>query len=325
MEKCLYDEFVFFEKLRKLKVILSKLSECRLKQSYLASEGISDGYIIYRKSSKSYKSTKGEAKKYNNMSVYLCWDSKKYKVDNKINSYEIVNLQAHLEMLTEIKILYDAYCDVAKFYCSNLNAMRKRGGLQFDFERLLETSYLELKASGEYAKIISELGTDKRDNCGRAINTASELNNTFSNNLFNDRGERFRSKNEIIASFCLSECGIYYNIEPFYPNSNMRADLGLFCCDSDILSNFDRDSFKIREVFVEITGLRGNNQYELRLNQKREIAKHNKIPLLIVDMTDYPDEAGKPQTKFDFMKLSHIFLKVYFGLMPAEGQIVVPY
>ena len=307
MDNCSYEEYLYIEKLRKLKIVLNKLSENMLKQSYLVSEGICEKKIVYKRTTKNYTKHSGDIKKYSNTNAYLCYGSDRKVIKDS-------DLLAKSELFTEVKIFYNTYSDLAKFYCNSLNCMHKRGRKELDFTKLLEASYTEMKASGEYAKILSDLSLGKSETRFNAFNIPSELNNTFNNSIFNEKGERFRSKNEIIASFCLSNCGIYYNIEPFYPRSNIRADLGLFCYNSDL-----------QELYIEIAGMRLNEKYENQLQQKRELARKNRIPLVIIDMTDYPDETGKTQTKFNFIKLSHIFTKLYFGLMSAEGQIITPY
>lgn len=137
----------------------------------------------------------------------------------------------------------------------------------------------------------------------------TDLRKTFSNYIINECGEQVRSKNEIIAIRCARDCGLCYELEPYYPDSSLRADML-------IRSNG-------LKIFVEIAGYRDLESYEERLKEKISYAAEHNVPLVIIDMTAYPDKLGKSCMKLNYTTICRIFMYIQLGVI-KEG-IYLPY
>ena len=137
----------------------------------------------------------------------------------------------------------------------------------------------------------------------------------------------------------LKDAGVNYILEPFYPGTNWRADFSLICskridvlpteinCTAGTLRGISacEERFELQQVFVEITGKRGNEKYDKKLFKKREISKKLNIPLIFIDMTDYPNETGEAQTHLEYKERREVFQKLYEGYIAATGQFITPY
>ena len=69
--------------------------------------------------------------------------------------------------------------------------------------------------------------------------------------------------------------------------------------------------------------MRTKPEYEARLKEKRELAERHGRSLVIIDMTDYLDQSGLPQTRLHVRKLRQILQRIRLGTL-REG-IVTPY
>ena len=136
-----------------------------------------------------------------------------------------------------------------------------------------------------------------------------DLRNVFDNSIINDFGEQVRSKNEVIALRCAHDCGLCYELEPYYPGADMRADIGV--------------RVRGHKIFVEFAGWRDNPKYEERLREKIEYAHEHNLSLVIIDMTAYPGKDGKNCMKMNYIIICRIFLYIQLGLI-REG-IFLPY
>lgn len=136
-----------------------------------------------------------------------------------------------------------------------------------------------------------------------------DLKYSFDSSIINDCGEQLRSKNEVITTRCAHDCGLCYELEPYYPNSFMRADLLL--------------KVHGRNIFVEIAGSRDKPDYEARLKEKIEHAQLNNINLVIIDMTAYPDTNGKTHMRMNYSTICRIFMYIQLGML--KNGIVWPY
>ena len=137
----------------------------------------------------------------------------------------------------------------------------------------------------------------------------TDLRNTFSNYIVNECGEQVRSKNEIIAIRCARDCGLCYELEPYYPGSSLRADMLIRANGA--------------KIFIEIAGYRDLESYEERLKEKIAYAAEHDIPLVIIDMTAYPDKFGKNCMKMNYTTICRIFMYIQLGVI-KEG-IFLPY
>lgn len=144
--------------------------------------------------------------------------------------------------------------------------------------------------------------------CGD-VSVNVDLRNVFDNSIINDFGEQVRSKNEVIALRCAHDCGLCYELEPYYPGSDMRADIGV--------------RVRGRKIYVEFAGWRDNPKYEERLREKIEYAHEHNLSLVIIDMTAYPGKDGKNCMKMNYIIICRIFLYLQLGLI-REG-IFLPY
>lgn len=135
------------------------------------------------------------------------------------------------------------------------------------------------------------------------------LKYSFNNYIINDCGEQVRSKNEVIALKCAHDCGLCYELEPYYPGTFLRADLLLHAAGKD--------------VFVEIAGSRDDSEYEKNLKSKISLAQELGLSLVIIDMTAYPDKNGKNIMRMNYQTLCRIFMYIQLGIL--KNGIVLPY
>ena len=132
---------------------------------------------------------------------------------------------------------------------------------------------------------------------------------SFSNEIYNDSGERVRSKNELIATQCAHACGLSYELEPFYPESSKRADLLIYQ--------------GTQKIYLEILGRMDDPAYCSKFMEKQELARAHHLPFVAINMTDYRDGTGKIQTRLYYDKLKRIFQRISLGILPSN--VVTPY
>lgn len=154
-----------------------------------------------------------------------------------------------------------------------------------------------------------ELGSEDIGETEQQENAKNDLKHTFNCSIINDCGEQLRSKNEVIAARCAHDCGLCYELEPFYPESFWRADLLL--------------NVNGRKVYVEIAGSRDKPDYERHLKEKMAYAQEKGLSLVVIDMTAYPDRTGKTFMRMNYSTICRIFLYIRLGML-KEG-IVWPY
>ena len=121
--------------------------------------------------------------------------------------------------------------------------------------------------------------------------------------------------------------------------TNLRADFSILrACRTPALNTesnriaaslrgnrIQKVTIEMQRVFVEITGKRGNEKYDKRLEEKRKMAEKYSIPLVFIDMTDYPDDFGKTQTHLEYKKLRKLLQRISCGYVKATGQFLTPY
>lgn len=302
--------------LRLLKCCVHEIVCLDIKRKFLLTECDEWKKVSYKTKTTRYKNAAGVVVNYKNTSAFIVSRNQKVKVKN----YDDIKLQIELEMLKEIDLKYTMYTKMAGQYCNSLNSLREAGKDNYDIDLLKKVTINEINASKEDVFIVRSLNFDLMES-----KNSPEFDNSFCNYIVSCEDERFRSKNELLASICMQNCGLSYCLEPLYPNSGLRADFGVFCSISQ--KNGKEISYykKPRQIFVEITGMRTDKGCDEKLKYKKQIAKQNKIPLVIIDMTDYPDDNGKLQTRLDCKHLCNIFTKLYFGYIPANGEILLPY
>ena len=214
-------------------------------------------------------------------------------------------LAGWLELRTEIRRKVRERKKLVTLYCGVLNAMKPRRLARLEPAAVLEEAWEAYRRSEEYAGLSAELDGSR----ARRHSEPEEGRYPYQNEIYGGCGERVRSKNELIAAWCARESGLSYTLEPFYPGSNLCADFGLLAGG--------------KEILVEIGGMRTKPEYEARLKEKRELAKRHGRSLVIIDMTDYPDRSGLPQTRLHVRKLRQILQRIRLGTL-REG-IVTPY
>lgn len=154
-----------------------------------------------------------------------------------------------------------------------------------------------------------DFGSEDIGNAELQEKAKNDLKHTFNCSIINDCGEQLRSKNEVIATRCAHDCGLCYELEPYYPGSFWRADLLL--------------SVNGRKVFVEIAGSRDKPDYEKHLKEKIAFAQENGLCLVVIDMTAYPDDTGKTFMHMNYSIICRIFLYIRLGML--KRGIVWPY
>lgn len=354
------DDKLYLEKLNKFMCAVKEIAVCRVKLEHLEKQGLPEGSVVYSNTTKRYVDKNGTEHVYNYTTSYIYMNSKKYVVSKKYtyaaqlggfvdenfandprNQIAHPFLQKRLELRKEIKEYLKAYTEIARMYCNSLNGMpRLKNASRYNLHEAIENACNELAESDEYCAILNELDSFLDIQHGPVCENNREAKKyLFTNRIRNEKGEQFRSKNEAIAVDCINECGISYSLEPFYPESDYRADFAIIrcktiyepcnCLPEGAINNIKKAQYDKKvvyeQIFVEIVGLRRNEKYEKKLREKQAMAKKYGIPLLIIDMTDYPDKYGNIQTRLDYAKLCEIFQKVHAGLIRAEGQIMTPY
>lgn len=352
------DEDLFYEKLKKFKRAVKNIAMCKLKIEYLEKQGLpSDCNIVFSNTTQTYIDKGGNKRIYKNTTAYITQKSKKYivskkypypaRLTSKIDFNDMENpvcrlfLQERLELKRENEYMIESETKIATLYCNGINSMPlSKKVKKFDLQSEIQNAYSELLASDERILILKEiqkfLGIDY---CIITDSYDILQKNTYQNKIVDENGRRFRSKNEMIAASCISDAGVNYILEPFYPGTNWRADFSLICskridvlpteinCTAGTLRGISacEERFELQQVFVEITGKRGNEKYDKKLFKKREISKKLNIPLIFIDMTDYPNETGEAQTHLEYKKLRKVFQKLYEGYIAATGQFITPY
>lgn len=326
MANTVYDEETYLEKLRLLSLDLKALAVCRVRSEHLDALGVPDGSVVFSRPRKRYRARSGEETVYQYTNEYLYIGHRKYYISKTYPYPEKpaygtdVNdpkkpenrriLRERLELRMEIRSELKQHGKLARMRLESLNAMKSKKLARLRYETAAEEAYQELLASDEYTQILAELDKLLGTEYGRIADTKrEEQRSSFRNEIYNERGERLRSKNELIAAWCAHDCGLSYTLEPFYPESELRADLCLLCGG--------------KEVYVEICGMRTKAKYEERLQEKQALAQKHGLPLVVIDMTAYPDGRGEPQTRLRFDRLRRILQRIRLGLL--TGGIVTPY
>ena len=322
MANRLYREEAYLEKLELLLRTAKELAACRAQLEALDKRGVPEGSVIFSRPVKHYRRKNGEETVYRYTCEYLYIKGKKYYVSKKhrypdrprpgVDENDPENpdnrrlLATRLELRTEIRRKLRERKKLVTLYCGVLNAMKPRRLPRLEPEAVLAEVWEAYRRSEEYAGLNAELnGRPAR----RHTEPEKERRYPYQNEIYGGCGERVRSKNELIAAWCARESGLSYTLEPFYPGSNLCADFGLLAGG--------------KEILVEIGGMRTKPEYEARLKEKRELAKRHERSLVIIDMTDYPDQSGLPQTRLHVRKLRQILQRIRLGTL-REG-IVTPY
>lgn len=287
----------------------------------------------YKKAKMSYKTThtyyinKNKEKiKYENSAAYILMDDSKIK----IKTHEETIAQFILERILEIDSKIIFLKKTIKLYCHSLNSIKLPEEITWTFKILKAATEREILASKEHSYIFEKV----RLFLTGEINpkNAAELSKTNYNYFVGADNEIYRSKNEIISSICLKNCGLSYCIEPSYPQSGKRADFGIYCsfCRND--SGRFSVLKKPKQIFLEVVGINNDEKYSATLSEKVRIAKEYKIPLIIVDFSNSKDNSPQQALNenlahsiFEFDYLSNIFTEIYFGLRKACSEKLVPY
>lgn len=332
----MYDS-AYFDCFTRLRTELHNIAECLIRFEHLDSLGVPNGSLIFCKCRKSYKKKDGTVSKKEYVNSYLYINKRKYYVSQKrrknmsVDAAGDVNdpnnkagniiLQGRLAMRMMIDKKRKNHMENARLLWNLTNTYKPRGVFSVDFEDALSVEYEKLKSSDQYNLILADVDRELAITDKASLNTRESSRDPraqrpdFSNEIFLNDYERLRSKNELIAAFCMHDAGLLYLLEPYYPGvSNQRADFKLIV---------DRDERK--NVYIEIAGMLSDETYKDKLFLKRDLAVASGIPLVIIDMTDYPDENGRWQTRLYYKKLKKIFCDIQLGLLPCKGEIVRPY
>lgn len=321
------------QSLRQIKALICEIVCLEKERKYLLSEcpeEYKNAKIRYDSTTTRHLNAQNKYINYRNTMSYIDCNRKKTKIKN----LEEIRLQLILERLSEIENKCLFLQKSIKMRCNSINSLKSCHEFDVSFKTLKTLTENELYASNEHVHISNKAAEFSNLNFQSSLfhnqepletshKNNSNLNNSFSNNLIGLHNEVYRSKNEILASICLRDVGLFYSIEPYYPDSGMRADFGVFCSYLQQKDGSISVLKKPRQVFIEIAGGRNSLDYENKLQYKIATAKSYKIPLLVIDSTDYKDENNK--TIFDYKYLCDIFTKLYFGLLIADGKILTPY
>lgn len=320
MANRLYREEAYLEKLELLLRTAKELAACRAQLEALDRRGVPEGSVVFSRPVKRYRRKNGEETVYRYTCEYLYIKGKKYYVSKKHrypkrprpgtdeNDPENPDnrrlLARWLELRTEIRRKVRERKKLVTLYCGVLNAMKPRRLARLEPAAVLEEAWEAYRRSEEYAGLSAELDGSR----ARRHSEPEEGRYPYQNEIYGGCGERVRSKNELIAAWCARESGLSYTLEPFYPGSNLCADFGLLAGG--------------KEILVEIGGMRTKPEYEARLKEKRELAKRHGRSLVIIDMTDYPDRSGLPQTRLHVRKLRQILQRIRLGTL-REGIVTL--
>lgn len=352
------NEDFFYDKLQKMKQAVKNIAVCTFKMKILEEQGLpKDCSITFTNTTQRYVDKSGFERIYGNTNAYIMQNSQKYLVSKNYpyparltHSIDVNDpqnpicrlfLQDRLELRKEYEIQIKCDRQIAKLYCNSLNSMPLSKNVQkFSLQEEIDNAYAELLASDEKLVIMGQL--QKFLGIEYCVLTDSEdmlQKHNFSNTILDEEGRQFRSKNEMITAKCIREIGASYTLEPFYPGTNLRADFSVLraCRRLDLNTESNRiaaslrgnrvqkAAFEIQRVFIEITGKRGDEKYDKRLEEKRKLAEKYSIPLIFIDMTDYPDIFGKIQTHLEYKKLRKLLQRISCGYVKAAGQFVTPY
>lgn len=333
MKKTSIDYSFRLHNLRQIKSYIYEYICLELEKKYLLSE-CPDKYksakIRYTNTSSRHLNAKNKYIEYNNTVSYIDFAG----IKSKIKSSDEFRIQFILEKISEITNKCNYLQKAIKISCHSINSVKSANEASIDFKTIKNITANEVHAANEniyisnkVTKFSSSMFQKDERHLGEYKEAShknnSNLNNTFSNYLIGLRNEVYRSKNEILASLCLRNCGLCYSIEPFYPNSSLRADFGIFSSYKQDINGHISVLKRPKQIFIEIAGTRDKLEYESRLQHKIKIAKTNQIPLLVIDATDYKENVSK--TVFDYEYLCNLFIELYFGIQEADGNIVTPY
>ena len=313
----------FYEKLYELRFYLHELAVCRIMEERLDDLGVPDGSVIFSTYSKTHTCKDGSVSEYTytNSYIYICGvkyyitrkDDRRGRlgnVNNPNNKRSNLVLRGRIALRMKIKALAKNYLENARLVCGILNASRPRGVVWIDLEKAMGAEYIALFNSDQYMPI--RIRTDNELACADA-ESMSGGRPDFTNAIFLCDGERMRSKNELIAALCMREAGFSYGAEPRYPGcANYFADFRLALGEN-------------KNVYIEIAGMMNEPEYKERIYMKRDAAVARGVPLVIIDMTDYPDENGRRSTCLRYDKLKKIFFDIQLGRLPCKGEIVRAY
>ena len=301
------EDFTYRKMFEDLQSELRRIAECKAELEYLDNIGVPDGNLIFSTYTKRYKRKNGvvSVKQYTNM--YLYCGRRKHYISKKANKDGIFQLRVAAR--SKINLNLKCYMESARFTCNILNSCRPRGTECVDFDALLDEECSNFRDSDRCEFVLSEL------RCGESgdILRGKDDVPAFKNDIYFYKNERLRSKNELITALCLNESGIPYIAEPKYPGvSNYRSDFALLTGD--------------RRVYIEIAGMMTDPDYEERILLKRRMAVESKIPVVIIDMTDYFDEStGFRRTRLHYDKLKRILYDIKHGIIKGEGEILKAY
>lgn len=300
---------------------------CELKQVVLAAavdelldlRGVPRGSVIYSCPVKKYTAKDGSLRTYQYTNSYLYIAGKVFYISKKYpypadrrgrdrndasNPDNHLLLEERLLLRMQVRAALKHFGKAARARCNFLNAHKSKALRRIVYPEALAEARADFRASEEYLCLQSAL--DHVLVCGPE---AWQNDGAMLSEIFNEYGQRLASKNEVIAARCLRDCGCSFDLEPQYPASNYRADFLLRTGG--------------RAVWLEIAGKRTDPSYERTLQAKRRLAREHGLPLVVVDMTDYPGPSGEPKTRLHYNKLQRIFQNIRLGLLPRE--IVTPY
>ena len=314
----IYNEDVYFDELRKFYADLKRIAVASAVLSGLDLRGVPRGSVMFSSPVKRYTAKDGSVTEYQYTNPFLYIEGKKYYISKKhpypskrsgrnLNDWKnpdnYLVLQERLKLRMEAKSDLKYYRKSARFRCNFLNANKSRKLPRIVYKRAEAEALADFYASEEHAHLTAVI--DRLLEKG----PRNKQGDSFISEIYNELGERQYSKNEVIAARSLRDCGFSCDLEPSYPGSSWRADFRLHVGG--------------RAIWLEIAGMRKDPLYEDRLQQKRLFAAKLGLPLVVIDMTDYPDPSGKPRTRLYYDKLRHIFQRIRLGLLPEE--IVTPY
>lgn len=322
----IYKEKNYYEGVQELRQNLWKVARSRAQLDYLDRSGVPDGSVVYSEPKKVYITKSGEECLYQYTNEILYIKGSRFYVKKKhpypavvppsvandpLNPDGHLALRDRLRLRMQCKGSLKAAAASAKESCKHVNANKSKDQKRISYAQALEEATADFRRSAEYEHVIGEMERQLGNEYGRIIETAAdELRYcSFSNEIYSSSDERVRSKNELITAKCMQECGLSYEVEPFYPGTTKRADFVLHTGGTDI--------------YMEILGRMDSEAYRQNFLEKKALAEKHRIPFVAVDMTDYPDASGRPVTRLYYDKLRRIMQKLSTGKLP--GTIVRAY
>ena len=326
------EEDIFYRRLVKLKRSLKVIALSKLTIDCLDKMEIPKSKVRYRETNKTYTNKKSETINFSYTLANITYNNKKRSLSKTKNADRIMSgmnnlqLQYLLELRTETQMNLNCNLQNAAMYCNSLNSLPKHiNTYYFNVEDEITKACMELEASNEYSRIINDLYnvSQKEEEEIEYSNSWRETQkNTFNNKIIDLYGEKYRSKNEVIASVCADNCGLFINPEPFYPGTKLRADFGLMCASA---SQDKQGRFIIKEKYVEILGKCGDEAYDTKTKLKQNTARKLGIPILFINMTDEQNETGTTLSRFDMRKIENILIDFYLNKNIIENKICLPY